>query len=217
MLRVMTFAKLFKKVGYDEQYIRFSWDEILEIYDTWHTCIALSRMESSFMIRFNDAAWSNRSWWAHPAVVMLVEQSFLEACHQHILTCWCGLAALGVLQSSRKVINELLNAIPFYLSSSLEMSVGIPGTSLGPRYNPFDNDICFKKKPLGGDCHGAHDRRGKVGLLQVAFLPRKARSCNILIALLLLLAVRPGAPSSFLSLLLVIRPGAPRSDALCSW
>lgn len=28
-------------------------------------------------------------------------------------------------------------------------------------YNPFDNDICFKKKPLV-DSHGAHDRRGKV-------------------------------------------------------
>ncbi len=30
------------------------------------------------------------------------------------------------------------------------------------RYNPFDNDICFKKPPLV-ESHGAHDRRGKAG------------------------------------------------------
>ena len=37
----------------------------------------------------------------------------------------------------------------------------VPDWPWEPRYNPFENDICFKKKPLV-DSHGAHDRRGKV-------------------------------------------------------
>lgn len=57
--------------------------------------------------------------------------------------------AYGSLKSARHELCEALRE-------------GLPPDQPGVLvYNPFDNDICFKKKPLV-DSHGAHDRRGKV-------------------------------------------------------
>lgn len=57
--------------------------------------------------------------------------------------------AYGSLKSARHELCEALRE-------------GLPPDQPGVLvYNPFDNDICFKKKPLV-DSDGAHDRRGKV-------------------------------------------------------
>lgn len=69
----------------------------------------------------------------------------------------------GIASQQQESISKAyrgLNAARDDLCKALQE--GLPSTHTDMLvYNPFDNDICFKKKPLGGDCHGAHDRRGK--------------------------------------------------------